>query len=369
MAISPVARVATAEDAETIAQAHLAAWREAYKGIIDAEYLESMTVERTRRAWDEKLAVSSGKTTVMLCSGDGTLLGYTTVGPPSRSTQKLGTFAAEIYTLYLTVDAPRRCGLGSQLFHHACVLAANHSPGPVSVWLLEANTPAAAFYEARGCTVARRGKWARFGARRYPYMAMYCVVNKDGVVVPGSYEPAAEDPCADVLSSSYVKWLDTCWEQQQRGDWCGIASLLAACRALRVPVGFESQKDMYRAARGRSKLNSGFSLEQLSHFASSRIGGLCVSAVHTRTVEDAVHHLTTALSNDAVVLVNLKGARGGGHWSPLAAVTNEGLCLVLDVYKPRGEHHCWYSAAQLGEKMATMNSWGLYRGLLVLRRS
>ena len=73
-------RIATKEDAPDIAKIHVEAWRSAYKGIMPAEYLESLSVEARTKEWFEALSTTSPGINLVI-ELEGGISGFCVYGP------------------------------------------------------------------------------------------------------------------------------------------------------------------------------------------------------------------------------------------------------------------------------------------------
>jgi len=131
------------EDAAEIAGVHDAAWRYAYRGLLDGIELERMIERRGPRWWEKAIARA---VTVLVVKVEGRVVGYATLGP---SRMRALPFRGEIYELYLHPDV-HGIGLGRRLFEEArAALADMHLDG-LAVRVLSANDVAIGFYERLG---------------------------------------------------------------------------------------------------------------------------------------------------------------------------------------------------------------------------
>lgn len=137
--MTPVLRSAVATDAVAGAALQRACWREAYAPYADAALLEA----RVRNeqpwidAWVRQLAVGPPR---VVAEAAGELVGFAVAGP-SRDEEPVA--AGELYALY-TRAAWWGTGLGQRLWE------AVRPAGSCSLWVLEANARARAFYEREG---------------------------------------------------------------------------------------------------------------------------------------------------------------------------------------------------------------------------
>ena len=134
-------RPATLDDADALGRLHMACWREAYGDLLSAEFFEGATPESSAERWAitiPRLASDGG--TLLLAEEDGELIGFASSGPgrgeaPPRE--------LELYAIYVRASA-YGSGLGQRLLDAAI------GDRPASLWVLERNPRARAFYERNG---------------------------------------------------------------------------------------------------------------------------------------------------------------------------------------------------------------------------
>jgi ribosomal protein S18 acetylase RimI-like enzyme len=134
-----VVRRAVPADAAAGAALHAACWREAYGPYVDPGLLEQRlgdTAGWTAR-WTRQLIDGPPR---LLAESDREPVGFAVVGP-SRDDDVVAPH--ELYALY-TRAAWWGSGLGQALWE------AVRPPGPCSLWVLEANVRAQAFYRRNG---------------------------------------------------------------------------------------------------------------------------------------------------------------------------------------------------------------------------
>lgn len=142
------------EDALPWAHAHVAIWREAYADLLPAELLDGLDAEASlpfrheliRRLRDEGPGPEVADTVLARCA-DGTIVGMCTAG------QRRDELPTELELHALNVAAPwRGTGLAERL------VEAVLPPGPASLWVLEGNDRAIAFYRRLGFEETSRRK-------------------------------------------------------------------------------------------------------------------------------------------------------------------------------------------------------------------
>jgi ribosomal protein S18 acetylase RimI-like enzyme len=140
-------REAVLNDVPGIARVHVDSWRTAYRDILPDSFLDELTYESREERWRERLAQAAPQQVMLVVEdASGRLVGFAYGGPERDATPG---YDGEIYAIYLLAER-RRQGIGRQLM--AASAAALQALGyhALLVWVLEANGPARAFYEALG---------------------------------------------------------------------------------------------------------------------------------------------------------------------------------------------------------------------------
>jgi ribosomal protein S18 acetylase RimI-like enzyme len=140
-------RPAEPSDAAAIAAVHVAGWEGAYRGMVPDEAFEQRTLARRTALWEELLGGSGDPVTnrppwVAVAERTGTTIGFISLGAP-------GGRAIEITALYVDPSAWRG-GAGTALMDAALAESARTGAAAVTLWVLEPNTRARAFYERCG---------------------------------------------------------------------------------------------------------------------------------------------------------------------------------------------------------------------------
>jgi GNAT superfamily N-acetyltransferase len=143
-------RLATQTDAEACALLHISCWREVYAPLASPELLELRLADTERwvRAWQVQLDQGP---THWVAVHDSELVGFGVSGP---SRDEDPPTPRELYALYVRA-AWHGTGIGAALLDRT---VANE---PCSLWVLEANARARAFYARHGFVVdGEREKYA-----------------------------------------------------------------------------------------------------------------------------------------------------------------------------------------------------------------
>jgi ribosomal protein S18 acetylase RimI-like enzyme len=143
--MDPVVREATLADARSIAEIHVATWKHAYRGIVPATLLASLSVEQRTKDWVTRLQPGTRQTYVLETAGE--IRGWASIGP-SRDDDHKGDYG-ELYAIYMAPDHIGR-SLG-QILYARCERELEKERYPfISVWVLEENAGARRFYEKVG---------------------------------------------------------------------------------------------------------------------------------------------------------------------------------------------------------------------------
>jgi GNAT superfamily N-acetyltransferase len=139
-------RTATSADAVAVADLHADSWRRHYRGAYDDEFLDGDVFADRRAVWTERLArIDPTVARTILIEGDGRLLGFAHVMFDDDP-----TWGALVDNLHVTFDH-KRGGIGTALMRESALAVLERSePTGLYLWALEINTPARAFYRARG---------------------------------------------------------------------------------------------------------------------------------------------------------------------------------------------------------------------------
>jgi L-amino acid N-acyltransferase YncA len=146
-------RAATTDDVLALAQVHVASWQETYPGIISAQVLAGVTVERRTEMWQRTLASPNS---VLVAEAAGQVVGFCSLGK-SRD----DGFDLELYTIYL-LQAYQKRGLGRDLWQAAVAEARQRTADTLLIWVLAQN-PSRKFYEHIGCRLVGTRQEPVFG--------------------------------------------------------------------------------------------------------------------------------------------------------------------------------------------------------------
>jgi GNAT superfamily N-acetyltransferase len=147
-----VIRDARVEDARGVAAVHISSWQEAYRGLLPADVLSGLSVDRREQDWTRILGSPSAQRATLVAADGDTVLGFASMGPSRNGSASEA--AGELYAFYVDPGRWREC-IGSRL--HSAAIQRLTALGFVNatLWVLVGNDRALAFYRHVG--------WARDG--------------------------------------------------------------------------------------------------------------------------------------------------------------------------------------------------------------
>jgi len=117
-------------------------------GIVPSAYLNALSVEGRTTVWHQNL--ERGDSATWVAEDGGRIVGWISAGR-SRDADAVPT-TSEVWAIYVAPSHWRR-GIGRHLWHDAERHLGAGGFSEVTLWVLKANAPAIAFYEALGCAV------------------------------------------------------------------------------------------------------------------------------------------------------------------------------------------------------------------------
>jgi GNAT superfamily N-acetyltransferase len=147
--VAVVVRPAELEDATGIAGVHVAGWQAGYAGLLPPAYLAGLSVGQRAERWGTILADAHAASTTLVAELDGAITGFASVGPSRDDDAARST--GELWGIY--VD-PAHWGTGVGHALHEAALQELRDAGATraTLWVLQGNQRAAAFYERHGWT-------------------------------------------------------------------------------------------------------------------------------------------------------------------------------------------------------------------------
>jgi L-amino acid N-acyltransferase YncA len=139
-------RAATPSDAPAVGRIHVESWREAYRGLLSENLLDSVSAVVRAAMW--RGAIESDRPIVLFVAerANGDLVGF--AGGGSRRAASL-PHDAEVYAIYVLRAAQRR-GCGRRLMAALADALLARGNKSLCLWVLEENASARRFYERLG---------------------------------------------------------------------------------------------------------------------------------------------------------------------------------------------------------------------------
>lgn len=133
----PSVRIATLDDAPTIADVHIRAWRETFPHMLSAQTLAGLDLDEHTRMWTEH--INNPEVTAHVGEMGGAVVGFALSGKAYEGAPR----DLELKMLYVLEQA-KGTGLGQMLLDAAI------SDEPATLWVAVQNPRARAFYAKNG---------------------------------------------------------------------------------------------------------------------------------------------------------------------------------------------------------------------------
>jgi ribosomal protein S18 acetylase RimI-like enzyme len=123
---------------------HADSWNRHYRGAYTDAYLDGDVVNERLVVWTTRLAVDDGSTCTLLAEDEREFVGFVHV--VFDDDPRWGSLVDNLHVVW----AHKRHGVGTRLMSAAATSVLGHGRGGLYLWVLEQNTAAQAFYDARG---------------------------------------------------------------------------------------------------------------------------------------------------------------------------------------------------------------------------
>ncbi|GMA63086.1 GNAT family N-acetyltransferase [Alicyclobacillus fastidiosus] len=144
-------RKAVLEDAMGVAKVHVDSWRTTYSGIVNDEFLASLSYEKCEERLRNRIAKNSNEYAMFVAEDEeGQIIGFADGG---RERSGDSTYDGELYAIYLLKEHQRK-GVGKLLFRHVVSHLASSHFHTMLIWVLNDN-PSRYFYESMGGRLVR----------------------------------------------------------------------------------------------------------------------------------------------------------------------------------------------------------------------
>jgi ribosomal protein S18 acetylase RimI-like enzyme len=160
-------------DAEALGAAHIQIWQQVYAGLMPADYLRGLSVERSVERWRDILARTAsdpvpGRSTWVALADDA-VVGFCTAGPTRDEPPDP---PHELWVINVQAEH-HGTGVAKRLLAATFEAAGIEDATPISLWVLRGNERAMAFYRRLGfapdgqtklhpATGAVEERWVRF---------------------------------------------------------------------------------------------------------------------------------------------------------------------------------------------------------------
>ncbi|WP_427914876.1 N-acetyltransferase family protein [Ramlibacter sp. MMS24-I3-19] len=135
-------------DLDDVAEIHVRSWRAAYHHVFPNSYLESISVGARKKAWEAVLAEK--RSDLLIARREARVVGFVSFGA-SRDLDAVSGRTGEIWALYVDPTEWGK-GAGGTLWRGAEARLRRSDHQEITLWVLEANARALAFYERVGFT-------------------------------------------------------------------------------------------------------------------------------------------------------------------------------------------------------------------------
>jgi len=140
-----IIRYAEADDAAALGEIHALSWQAAYRGIIPDEVLDGITTGKCQARFEKAIGEGIEENAIAFCGGQAA--GFICIGK-SRDADADST-CGEVWGIYLRPDFWRR-GIGSLLMCWGLAELKKRGCLQATLWVLEDNHSARAFYDKMG---------------------------------------------------------------------------------------------------------------------------------------------------------------------------------------------------------------------------
>lgn len=139
-----IVRKARREDAHAISAVHVKSWQEAYKGIINQNYLDQLKLEDRLPIWTTALETPKDNSLIYVAeNAEQEIIGFASFG--IERTKKFNA-DCELYAIYL-IEEYKRSGVGTKLLERGVMDLLQAGYKSMLVWVLSEN-PSKEFYQS-----------------------------------------------------------------------------------------------------------------------------------------------------------------------------------------------------------------------------
>lgn len=139
-------RKATSSDSKDIAKLIVYGWQTAYKGLIDMDFLNNMSVDEMAERWNGNILSQNEGNHIYVYEDNSKILGIIRFGNPDNTNNY---YNAEIHVLYVDPNFKNH-GVGTKLFNFAKDFFIKNNTRNMIIWCLHNNIPSINFYINKG---------------------------------------------------------------------------------------------------------------------------------------------------------------------------------------------------------------------------
>jgi L-amino acid N-acyltransferase YncA len=135
------------EDASSVASVHVESWRSTYRGIVDQDMLDSMSVKQSTAEWRGRIISLDSQSGLWVTPGEGDVVGFANFGLARDVDATSST--VELMALYVEPTA-WSSGAGAALMFRVLHEMRNLAFDEATLWVLIENERGRRFYERQG---------------------------------------------------------------------------------------------------------------------------------------------------------------------------------------------------------------------------
>jgi ribosomal protein S18 acetylase RimI-like enzyme len=136
-------------DTFSTAEVHVASWQAVYRGLMPDSVLDKLSVPKRAEMWRQIIAEQQFQ--LLLAEVDGSIVGLVNFGS-ARDPDALPGLTGEILAIYVDPQCWNK-GIGRRLLQAALSELKSSGFNEVTLWVLDSNLRARAFYERAGFSI------------------------------------------------------------------------------------------------------------------------------------------------------------------------------------------------------------------------
>lgn len=156
-----IIRALTVEDVLGAAEIRVIGWKSAYKGIVDDEHLDSLSIEEQTKKFEK--SVNSDNFVVAI--QDGKVVGFCRFVYDNSFSPNIDYVDCELTAIYVHPDFKGK-GIGTKLFQYVLDRFNNQNKATMILWCLADNINSIKFYKHMGGEI-KETKQATIGNKNY----------------------------------------------------------------------------------------------------------------------------------------------------------------------------------------------------------